>query len=67
MVQEVVGAVVADVAEDAAAVHCDCGVPVVEEDGVGELPEGRGEDEEKCGRHDETQAVHGEVVVDAVE
>ena len=44
VVQEIVGAVVADVAENAAAIDCDRGVPVVEEDGVGEFPEGRGED-----------------------
>lgn len=44
MVQEVVGAIIANVAEDAAAVDCDCSIPVVEEDRVGEFPEGRGED-----------------------
>lgn len=66
VVQEVVGAIVANVAEDATAVDCHCCVPIVEEDCVGELPERRGENQEKCGRHDESQAVHWEVVVNAV-
>ena len=59
-------AVVADVPEDATAVDCYGSIPVVEENGVGQLPEGCGEDEEEGGWHDKTQAVHGEVVVDAV-
>ena len=67
VVQEVVRAVVADVSEDATAVYCYSSIPVVEEDGVGQLPEGCGEDEEEGGGHDKTQAVHGEVVVDSVE
>lgn len=66
VVQEVVGAVVADVAEDATAVDCHGGVPVVEEDGVRELPEGRRKHEEQRRGHHEAQAVHWEVVVNAV-
>lgn len=60
-------AVVANVAENTTAVDGDGGVPVVKEDGVGEFPERRGEDQEQSRRHDEAQAVHGEVVVDAME
>ena len=67
VVEEVVREVVADVAEDATAVDGDGGVPVVEEDGVRELPEGDGEDDEEGGWHDEAEAVHGQVVVHAVE
>ena len=46
VVQEVVRAIVADVSKDATAVYCHRSIPVVEEDCVGQLPEGCGEDEE---------------------
>lgn len=59
-------AVVANVSEDATTVDCDSRIPVVEEDCVGQFPEGCGEDEEEGGWHDKTQAVHGKIVVDAV-
>ena len=42
VVQEVVRAVVADVSKDTTAVDCHGSIPVVEEDGVGQLPEGCG-------------------------
>lgn len=67
MMQEVMRQVVADVAEDAAAVDRDGDVPVPVEDEVGEAVEGRGEHDEEGGGHDEAEFVHGEVVVDAVE
>lgn len=67
VVQEVMRQVVADVAEDAAAEDAGCDVPVVEKDGVGELPEGCGKDEEESRRHNEPVAVHGKVVMDTVE
>ena len=41
VVQEVMGQVVADVAEYASTKDCYRGVPIVEEDGVGKLVEGR--------------------------
>ena len=67
MMQEVMGQIVANVAEDAAAVDRDRDVPVPVEDEVGEAVEGCGEHDEEGGRHDEAEFVHGEVVVDAVE
>lgn len=67
VMQEIVGKVVADVTEDAAAVHGRGGIPVVEEDGMGQLPERGREDHEEGRRHDETVPVHRKVVVDAVE
>ena len=51
--------IVADIAEDATAVDCNGCVPVIEEDEVSKVPERGGEDEEECGRHDESVAVHG--------
>lgn len=67
VVEEEVGHVVEGVAEDTAAEGSSGGEPVEEEDGVGELPEGSGQDDEEGGRHDEAVLVHGQVVVDAVE
>jgi hypothetical protein len=67
VVQEVVRAVIANVAENAAAVDCHCRVPVVEEDGMGEFPEWRGKNQEERGRHDESQAVHWKIVVNTVQ
>lgn len=66
MVQKVMRQVVAYVPKDASAVRSHSRVPVVEEDGVREFPEGGGEDDEEGRWHDEAVAVHGEVVVDAV-
>ena len=59
MVQEIVCKIIADVAEYAAAVDCDSGVPVVEEYKVGEVPEGGGEYEKEGWRHYESVTVHG--------
>lgn len=67
MMQKVMGQIVADVAEDAAAEDGDGDVPVPVEDKVGEAVEGGGEHDEEGGWHDEAEFVHGEVVVDAVE
>lgn len=61
------GQIVADVAEDAAAEHHDCHIPVVEEDSMRELIEWCCKDDEKRGRHDKSVAVHGEIMVDAME
>lgn len=46
VVQEVVCQVVADVSEDASAVERGSCVPVVEENGMCQFPEGRGEHDE---------------------
>lgn len=67
VVKEVVGHVVEGVAKDTAAEGSRGGVPVVKQDGVGELPEGSGQDHEEGGWHDEAVLVHGQIVVDAVE
>ena len=67
VMQEVMGQVVADVTEDAAAVYRYGDVPVPVKDEEGEAVEGGGEHDEKGGRHDEAEFVHGEVVVDAME
>ena len=61
------GQVVADVSEDSTAEDGDCCVPVVEEDGVGEFVERCCKGDEEGWGHDEAVAVHGEVVVDAME
>jgi len=59
MMEEVVGQVVADIAENATAVHS-CGyAPVPEEEGVGELPERRRKGNEQSRRHHEPVAIHG--------
>ena len=65
--QEVMRAIIANIAENTTAEDGDRGIPVIEENRVGELVEWGGEGEEEGWRHDETVFVHGEVVVDAVE
>lgn len=67
VMQEVVRHVVENVTEDAAAVDGGGGMPRVEEDSMGEVPEGVGKDDEERRGHDEAVAIHREVVVDAVE
>jgi hypothetical protein len=67
MVQEVVGAVVAYVSEDAAAVRYHSRMIVPKDDAVRDLPEWSRQDDEECGRHDKPVFIHGEIVVNAVE
>lgn len=67
VMQKVVRQVVADVSEDAAAVSCSCGVPVVVYYCVRKFPEGYGENHEECWRHDEPKSVHRQIMVNAVE
>jgi len=67
VVQEVVGDVVVEVSKDAAAVDGHRCVPVVEEKGVGQLPEGRCQHYKQGRRHDQAEPVHWEVVVDTVQ
>lgn len=59
VVEEVVGHVVKGVAKDTTAEGGRGGVPVVEQDGVGKLPEGSGQDDKEGGWHDEAVPVHG--------
>ena len=51
VVKEVVSQVVADVSKDASAKDCSSSKPVVCENSVGKLPEGKCKDDEKSGRH----------------
>ena len=67
MVKEVVCQVVADVAEDPSGEHGCRDVPVPVEHCVCELIEWYCKNDEKGWRHNEAVAVHGEVVVYAVE
>jgi hypothetical protein len=66
VVQEVVSHIVERVAEYTTTVGSGCRIPVPEDDCVSELPERRSEDNEKCGRHDQSVLVHRKVVVDAM-
>lgn len=65
--EEVVGQVITDVAEDAAAENGSCGIPVVEEYRMRQLPERGRKDQEESRRHHKTVLVHGQVVMDAME
>lgn len=67
VVKEVMGHVIADVAEDAATIDCRRSVPVVGEESVGEIPEGSCEHQEHGRRHDKPVLVHRQIVVNAVE
>lgn len=59
--------VVADVPKDTPTVDSDSGVPVIEENGMGELVEGTRKGDEKGWWHNEAIFVHRKIVVDAVE
>jgi hypothetical protein len=67
VVEEVVRHVVASVAKNATAVRSRGRIPVPEDDGVREFPEGCGKHDEQRGWHDKPVLIHGEVMVDAVE
>ena len=58
MVEEVVGQVVTNVAEDATGENSGCDVPVPVEDGMCQVIEWDSEDNEEGRRHDEAVAVH---------
>ena len=66
VVQEVVSHVIEHVSEDATAIPDKRGVPVVEENEMGELPERCRENREKRRGHDEAVFVHWKVVVNAM-
>ena len=59
--------VVANVSEYSPAEDSSCGVPIPEEDGVGEFEERDGEDEEEGWWHDKAVLIHWQEVVDAME
>lgn len=64
--KEVVGQVIADVSENAAAVDCDSYIPVPIENGMSELPEWCREHYKQGWRHDKPVFVHREVVMNAM-
>lgn len=51
MMKEVMGEIVADVSKDSTTENGSGGIPVVEENRVGELPERHGEHDEQSRRH----------------
>lgn len=61
------GQIIADVAKDTTTEHLYGRKPVVEEDGMGELPERSCQDHKQCWGHDQSITIHGQVVVNAVE
>jgi len=67
VVQEVMGQVVANIAEYTSTEHCCSNMPIPVENEVCEFPEGNGEGDEKRRWHDQPQLVHWQVVVNAVE
>jgi hypothetical protein len=67
VVKEVVCHVIQGVTKHTASVRSCCRIPVVEEDSVRKLPEGRRERGKQRRWHDESVFVHRKVVVDAVE
>lgn len=67
VVEEIVCQVVADVAENAAAIDGCSHIPVPEEQRMCDPPEGRGQNDEERRWHDQAVLVHGEVVVDTVQ
>lgn len=60
------GQIIADVAEDSAAKNGSCGIPVVAENSMRQLPEGACKNQEEGRRHHEAVLVHGQVMVDSV-
>ena len=67
MVQEVMRQVVADISEDATTENSGRGAPVVEENGVRQLPEGSRKCHEQRWGHHKPQLIHGKIVMDAVQ
>lgn len=66
VVEEVVSQVIADITKDTATVDRGGGIPVVGENGVGEIPERSCKHHEHGWRHDKSVPIHGQVVMDAV-
>jgi hypothetical protein len=65
--QEIMSHIVADVAEDAAAVDSGAGIPVVGEDDMSQLPKRSRQYHEEGRWHDQSVPVHRQVMMDTVE
>jgi hypothetical protein len=66
VVKEVMRKIVADISEDTSTVGCYCSIPVVEKNGMSQLPERSSQSSEESGRHNKTVPVHGKIMVDTV-
>ncbi len=66
VMQEIMGQVVTDVAEYSTAKGGHRGVPVVVEHAMCQVPERYGQDNEQCRWHDQSQTVHGQVMMNAM-
>ena len=59
--------IITDVPKDTAAKDSRGGIPVVSEQEVREFPKWRRENQKQGWRHDQSQSIHGQIVVDAVQ
>ena len=66
VMEEVMSLIIADVAKNTSAEGRNSSIPVVEEDGMSQLVERNSEDNEEGRRHDETVAIHRQVMVNAM-
>lgn len=60
------GQIIAYVPEDAATVHHQSSIPVVEEDGMSQFPEWCSQNDEQSRWHDKSVFVHWQVVMNSV-
>lgn len=67
VVKEVVGKVVADVSEDTSTVGCHSSIPVVEKDGMSNLPERSSQSGKESRRHNQTVSIHRKIMVNTME
>lgn len=58
VVKEIVGHVITGVSKDTSTVDSGCRIPVIEEDGMRQLPERGRQDNQKRGRHHEPIPIH---------
>lgn len=65
--QKVVCQIIANVAKNTTTIYRDSSVPVVEENGMSELPERRRQHNEESWWHDQSVLIHREVMVNAME
>jgi hypothetical protein len=66
VVQKIMRQVIADVPKYSSAEYRCCSMPVIEEDGMCQLPEWSRQCNEECRRHDKPILVHWKVVVNAM-
>lgn len=64
--KEVVSQIIADVAENAAAVDSSASMPAIHEDGLSKVPEWSCQSHEESRGHDKSVLVHGQVMVNAM-